>query len=109
MRILPFVILLIGAIVLAIKWDSIPDRWPIHWGVNGRPDGWANKTLIGVFLPFAAGALMCGFLEALALIVRATAKARTHLSPEAARAVAGLTADFVRLIEIAISVVLLSP
>jgi uncharacterized membrane protein len=102
---LPLVILLIGAIILALKWDSIPERWPIHWGFNGQPDGWSNKTIIGVFLPFAVGALICGFLEVIALVVRATSKARNSLSPEAARTIAGLTSDFVRLIEIAISVV----
>jgi uncharacterized membrane protein len=105
LAVLPFVILLIGAIVLALKWDSIPERWPIHWGIKGQPDGWANKTLIGVFFPFAAGALICGFLEGFALVVRATADARTPLSPEAASTIARLTADFVRLIEIAISIV----
>lgn len=102
---LPFVILLIGAIVLALKWDSIPESWPIHWGIKGQADGWSNKTLTGVFFPFAAGALICGFLEGLAFIVRANANARTRLSPEAAATIARLTADFVRLIEIAISIV----
>lgn len=105
LRILPFGILVIGAIVLALKWDSIPDRWPVHWGVNGQPNGWSNKTSFGVFLPFAVGALVCGFLEAIAWIVNATAKARGRLSPEGARAIAGLTADFLRLIEGALSVV----
>jgi uncharacterized membrane protein len=102
---LPFVILLIGAIFLALKWNSIPDRWPIHWGIKGQPDGWANKTLFGAFFPFAAGALICVFLEGLALIVGATADTRTRLSPEAAATIARLTSDFVRLIEIAISIV----
>jgi uncharacterized membrane protein len=102
---LPFLILLMGAIFLALKWDTIPDRWPIHWGIKGQADGWANKTLLGVFFPLAAGALICVFLEGLALIVRATANAGTRLSPEAAATIARLTADFVRLIEIAISIV----
>lgn len=102
---LPFIILLIGAIILVLKWDSIPNRWPIHWGFNGRPDGWSNRTIIGAFLPFGAGALVCGFLEAIALIIRATSRAGNSLSPEAARKIAGLTTDFVRFVEIAISLV----
>jgi uncharacterized membrane protein len=93
---LPFLILLLGAIVLWLKWNSIPDRWPVHWGFDGRPNGWSNKNPLGVFLPFAAGMLICGILEAIALIMKSTAQARASLSAEAARAIAGLTADFVR-------------
>jgi len=103
----PFVILLIGAIVLALEWDSIPERWAVHWGFNGQPDGWANKTLFGAFLPFAAGAGICGFLEVIALVVRVGSTDRNSLSPEAASKIARLTTDFVRFLEIAISLMFL--
>jgi uncharacterized membrane protein len=102
---LPFAVLALGAIALALKWDSIPDRWAIHWGISGRPDGWATKTVVGVFLPLAFGAFICGFLEAIGLILRATSKARGGLSPEVALKIAGLTIDFLRLIQIALSLV----
>ena len=34
------VILLAAAAVLARRWDQIPDRWIVHWGVGGVPNGW---------------------------------------------------------------------
>ena len=105
MRILPFVILLLGAIVLALKWDSIPDRWAVHWGINGQPDRWAAKSPLEVSLPLAAGALVCCFLEGVAWIVTASARRRSELSVETATSVAALTADLVRLLEIAIAIV----
>jgi uncharacterized membrane protein len=105
MRILPFVILLLGAIVLGFKWNDIPDRWAVHWGINGQPDRWAAKSPFGVFLPVAAGALVCCFLEGVAWIVKATARRRSELSVETATAVAALTADLVLLLEIAIAIV----
>jgi len=104
---LPFVILLIGAIVLALQWDSIPERWAVHWGFNGQPDGWATKSLFGAFLPFAAGAGICGFLELIALVVRVGSSDRNSLSPESATKISQLTTDFVRFIEIAISLMFL--
>jgi uncharacterized membrane protein len=101
----PFLILLLSAVVLALKWDSIPDRWTIHWGIHGQPDGWATKTILGVFLPLFGAALICGFLEALGLMVKATGKTRKNLSPETANAIAVFTVDLVRLLEIALAVV----
>ena len=38
MRILPFVIVQLGAIVLGFKWNDIPDRWAVHWGISGQPE-----------------------------------------------------------------------
>src|SRR5438067_2442151 len=65
LRWLPFVILLTTAVVLWLMWDRVPERWPIHYGLNGQPNGWAAKTPFGVFLPVGFGLLMCGFFELL--------------------------------------------
>lgn len=105
LRILPFVILLLGAIVLAITWKDIPDRWAVHWGFKGQPDRWATKTPLGVFLPVVAGTLLCCFLETAAWIVKAPARRRSELSIETAASVAALTADLVRLLAIALAIV----
>ncbi len=78
LRILPFAILLVGALLLGLKWNDMPDRWAAHWGINGQPDRWVTKTPIGVFLPVGAGALLCCFLETVAWIVRNTARRRTR-------------------------------
>jgi hypothetical protein len=58
-----------------------------------------------VFLPLFGAALICGFLEVLGLMVKGTGTTRRNLSPEAANAIADLTVDFVRLLEIALAVV----
>lgn len=44
-----FAVLLLAAAYLTMRWDSIPARWVIHWGVRGEPNGWATKTLLGVY------------------------------------------------------------
>jgi uncharacterized membrane protein len=44
-----FAVLLLAAAHLASRWDSIPARWVIHWGARGEPNGWATKTLPGVY------------------------------------------------------------
>lgn len=107
LRWLPLMILLATAMVLWLMWDRIPERWPIHYGLNGQADGWAMKTPLGVFLPVGAGLLMCGFFELLIkfnLAYPRLGRAR-QLSPEAWRALSLLVAGFVRLIEVALAVV----
>ena len=39
---------MIGA-ALAV-WPDLPDRIPVHFGIDGRPDGWAEKSLTSWFL-----------------------------------------------------------
>ena len=31
-------------VVLAIYWNDLPARVPIHWNFRGLIDGWATKT-----------------------------------------------------------------
>src|SRR5262249_15617424 len=45
----PLLILAVAAWFLHANWDSIPERFPIHWGVDGTPNGWANRTIGGVY------------------------------------------------------------
>jgi uncharacterized membrane protein len=45
----PFGVVLVAAAYLTARWDSIPARWIIHWGARGEPNGWATKTLPGVY------------------------------------------------------------
>ena len=107
LRWLPLAILLAAAVALYLLWDRIPERWPVHYGFNGQPDGWATKTPVGVFLPVGFGLLMCGFVELLIrfnLAYPRLGRAR-QLSPDAARAISLLIARFVRLIEVALAVV----
>src|SRR5262245_14553563 len=85
-RFLPFLILSIGAVILAFKWNSIPEHWAVHWGLNGKPDRWVTKTISAVFLPIGAGLLLWLFLETVTWSIRSTARRRRRdqLAPETA-------------------------
>jgi uncharacterized membrane protein len=58
----PFALLAAVGVWLGLHWTEIPDRFPIHWGMNGQPDNWATRSLIGVFLPLLTGAFFCALL-----------------------------------------------
>ncbi|HXO45252.1 MAG TPA: DUF5808 domain-containing protein [Candidatus Cybelea sp.] len=54
----PFVILLATACYIQAHWNQIPDRFPVHWGINGMPDGWSGRTPLGVYGPLLFGAAL---------------------------------------------------
>lgn len=60
----PFVLLAVAAAVLAANWGRIPERFPSHWGIDGKPDGWSTRSFGGVFMPLVMGAMMCLLLPA---------------------------------------------
>jgi uncharacterized membrane protein len=37
------------ASVLAARWQTIPARFSIHWGLDGRPNGWAERSVGSIF------------------------------------------------------------
>jgi uncharacterized membrane protein len=63
---LPFLVplaLLAGtALYLRSQWDRIPARFPVHWGNNGVPNGWATRSFGGVYGPLIFGALIVLFM-----------------------------------------------
>ncbi len=78
LEILPFAVLAGVALFLAGRWEAIPDRFPIHWGLDGTPNGWASRSAVGVYGPLVLGALLC----LLALALRAVSR-RRHSEPGA--------------------------
>lgn len=52
----PFAILGAAAFYLRENWDRIPQRFPVHWGADGTPDRWVEKTAHGVYGPLLFGA-----------------------------------------------------
>src|SRR5271170_4628292 len=38
------VLLAVPFLVLIPLWDKFPERVAIHWGLNGKPNGWADKN-----------------------------------------------------------------
>lgn len=56
---LPFAILAGSGVYLQLHWDAIPERFPIHFGFDGKPDGWATRTPASVYWSLAMGAAIC--------------------------------------------------
>jgi uncharacterized membrane protein len=54
----PFALLAFAALWLRLHWDTIPDRFPIHWGINGQPNGWATRSIQGVYAPLEIAAVI---------------------------------------------------
>jgi uncharacterized membrane protein len=54
----PFAILLVTAVYLWVRRDQIPDRFPVHWGIDGIPNGWSTRTPQGVYGPLLFGAAL---------------------------------------------------
>jgi uncharacterized membrane protein len=61
----PFLWMAAVCLYLVSQWDHIPERFPIHWGVDGAANGWATKSVRGVFMgPIIFGVIavwMLGF------------------------------------------------
>lgn len=55
----PFVILLAAATYVGWHWGEIPARFPTHWNLAGRPDGWTAKSIAGVYRGLWFGSVIC--------------------------------------------------
>ncbi len=51
----PFAILLATGVFLHFHWDEIPARFPVHWGIDSQPNGWSDRTPMGVYGPLVLG------------------------------------------------------
>lgn len=58
----PFLILFAAAAYVALNWEDVPARFPTHWNLAGKADGWTAKSIPGVFRGFAIGFVACGAL-----------------------------------------------
>ncbi len=66
-------------------YPSIPGRFATHWGVDGKPNGYMDKSIGSVFLAVIAGAGMLALLLATGWgISRAPVKSRYDFTPEQA-------------------------
>jgi uncharacterized membrane protein len=87
-----FGVLLLAAAYLTARWDSIPARWVIHWGLRGEPNGWATKSLMGVYGLLALPVVLIVVNEAM---TGSRHRGQAALSDPAMRAA---TIDFVRIV-----------
>lgn len=71
--ILPAVLPLVSLYLLHDRLPSLPDRIPIHWGIDGQPDRWTPKSFRSV-----AALPVLGLLLTAALVLMGTALARAR-------------------------------
>ena len=55
----PFLILAAVCGFLALNWDRIPARIPVHWGADGVPNGWTAKSPAAVYAGAIIGVFIC--------------------------------------------------
>ena len=63
---IPPIILAGTALYLFLHWSSIPAQYPIHWGPDGEPNGWATRSVRGVYGPLIFAALWMTWLVGMA-------------------------------------------
>jgi uncharacterized membrane protein len=61
--------LIAAAIILQQQWLQIPDQFATHWGLDGRPNGWTDRTAAGVFCPLGLGAGLVLLIAAMGWIL----------------------------------------
>jgi len=71
----PFAILAGTAAYLYLRWDAIPARFPVHWGINGQPDAWSLRTPLGVYTPLLLAALIVFGISITSYLLRHNARA----------------------------------
>ncbi len=59
----PFAIVLAALGYVWSRFDLLPDRYPIHWGLHGA-DRWVDKSPAVVLLPGLAGLLVLTMMAA---------------------------------------------
>ncbi len=81
----PFAVLGAAAIYLHAHWDQIPEIFPVHWGIDGQPNGWSGRTPIGVYGPLIMGVAIVAGLSLItygvlreARVVRVPGGAASH-------------------------------
>jgi len=65
LQVTPFAILLLAGAYVSAHWSQIPDRFPVHWGIDGRPNGWSVRTPMGVYGPLFFGAGLVALISLL--------------------------------------------
>lgn len=61
--ILAFLLAITSWVIAIFYWDNLPEVIPIHFGISGQADGWANKSVFQVFMiPFLQLLMTIGLL-----------------------------------------------
>jgi uncharacterized membrane protein len=86
----PFLILGAVAALLRENWQRIPERFPVHWGIDGRANGWSVRTTAGVYSPLLWGVV---FVALLILLTWAIVRFTRHLHARGAAAAVELARE----------------
>ncbi len=46
------------ALILLVNWERVPARIPVHWGLSGEPDRWADRGFWSIYAVLAAGVVV---------------------------------------------------
>lgn len=68
----PWLAFAAAAVYLHMHWNELPQPYPVHFDLNGNPNGWASRDFWSVY-----GSLLIGALTTLLLLVFAWLIART--------------------------------
>ncbi len=63
---IPLVILAVSAAILYMNWAQIPQPFPVHWGLDGKPNRWVDRTPLNVYGFLLMGGLICLSMAAMA-------------------------------------------
>ena len=66
----PFAILAACALYLKANWQRIPERFPVHWGTNGEPNGWSTRSISGVYGPLFMALVLCVLLASFSYAIK---------------------------------------
>lgn len=57
------------ATLLALRWQTIPERFPVHWGLDGQPSGWTDRSFGSIFGPLLFTFALIGSLGLLGELI----------------------------------------
>ncbi len=63
----PFGIIAAAAVFLKLNWERLPARFPVHWGVDGQPNRWSERSTHGVYGPLLFAIELCVWLLIMAI------------------------------------------
>ncbi|WP_067922668.1 DUF1648 domain-containing protein [Alicyclobacillus shizuokensis] len=88
-------VLVAGAVLAGMAYPSLPDPLPIHFDLQGHPNGWAHKSFLSVFSPVLMG---LGLTLLMGVIIAMTQRAplRTGSDAQAAGREWAFTCTIVR-------------
>ena len=68
------------AAYLHAHWAEIPERFPVHWNLQGEANRWSTRTVMDVYLPLMIGGGVLLLLAGITMLVRWGAR-RTTMRP----------------------------